>query len=143
MLAILDGEHMAVAGRRPNSDATALREAAVSFRQAALRHPRVFSLIALRPVSGPVGLAVTDAVAQLLLAAGLKPAAAVEAYKVLDAYIIGFASLEIARLERPAGAIPALDGYPDLAGLLEESAYTDQDHAFDVGLNLLLDGLLS
>jgi AcrR family transcriptional regulator len=115
----------------------ALREAARSYRQTARRHPRVFPLIATRPVGGAAGMRVVDAVAALLLASGLTATAAISLYRVLDSYITGFALMDIARTRR-CGAAPDIGGFTALAALVRAAPAVDLDGAFDEGLDLLL-----
>jgi len=144
--AILDGVYEAVLSEvevpvQMADTREAIRLAAHSFRQAARRHPRVFPSIAVRPVGGVMGLAVIDGVSQLLLRAGLRPAAAIDAYRALDAYIIGFALLDIAHVGPPP-TLPNLDAYPAVRRLSRLSATMDLDSVFDRGLNVLLDSFV-
>jgi AcrR family transcriptional regulator len=156
---ILDGMVDAVFGeiRLPSNGASwkaALRERAISVREALRRHPWAVGVLESRANAGAATLQHHDAVLGALRAAGFSIAGAAHAYSVLDAYIYGFALQELnlpfrdaKDLEKVAEAFlrgfPA-DRYPNLAEVTVEHvlkpgyAYGDE---FEFGLDLILDGL--
>jgi AcrR family transcriptional regulator len=120
----------------------AIMAMARSYRRAALRHPRAFPLVVMRPVTGPVGLRVLEAVLQQVMAAGLRGAAAVERYRALTSYVTGFALLDIGRATAAAARpAPDLTDFPGLAGLVPAMQTADPERAFESGLALLLEDL--
>ena len=133
---------------------TAMRERAVSARQALSRHPWAIGLTESRMKPGPANLRHHDSVIGCLREAGFSIAMAMHAYSALDSYIYGFAlqekSLpfdtsdqvgevaEIILSQFPAGE------YPYLAeAVVEQVAKPGYEYAdeFEFGLDLILDGL--
>ena len=133
---------------------TAMRERAVSARQALSRHPWAIGLTESRMKPGPANLRHHDTVIGCLREAGFSIAMAMHAYSALDSYIYGFAlqekSLpfdtsdqvgevaEIILSQFPAGE------YPYLAeAVVEQVAKPGYEYAdeFEFGLDLILDGL--
>lgn len=131
----------------------AMRRRAVSARQLFSRHSWASSLIDSRTRTGPGRLSYVDRVLGVLIQAGFSPAAAANAFLVLDSYIYGFErqwpglssesgpdGTEAAR--EVLAAIPE-GAYPHAVRVAMEYAATpfDQDAAFDFGVGLILDGL--
>jgi AcrR family transcriptional regulator len=130
-----------------------LRRRAISAREVFARHGWAAGLIDSRDRTGPNSLAYVDRVLGVLIGAGFAPAAAANAFLVLDSYIYGFerqrpdASVEggLKRTELAREVLAAIpDGeYPFAASVAIEYAENpfDQEAAFEFGLSLILDGL--
>jgi AcrR family transcriptional regulator len=133
---------------------TAMRRRCVSMHEVLLRHPWAPPLMESRPSPGPALLHHHDAVLGCLRRGGLPLPWAAHAYAVLDSYVFGFA-MQQANLpfggDQPIGdladaiisAIPA-DQYPYLREFTADHALQPSyrfGDSFEVGLDLLLDGL--
>src|SRR5215475_11103999 len=133
---------------------TAMRQRAISAREALARHRWAIGLMESRRSPGQATLQHHDAVLGCLRAGGFSVEKAAHAYSVLDSYIYGFAlqeaSLpfgtgeETAQVTREiAGQIPAGE-YPHLmemaTGLVLQPGYSYGDE-FEIGLDLILDAL--
>jgi AcrR family transcriptional regulator len=133
----------------------AMRERAISMREALLRHPWAIGLMESR-APGPANLRHHNAVMGCLrVEAGLPFRMAVHAYSVMDGYIYGFALQERSlpmdipaeaesRLQRIEAEHPSpADEYPYLIEVVMElgkSGYDSTDE-FEFGLDLILDGI--
>jgi len=157
--AILDGMVDAVFGEIPLPGAAmgwrvALRGRATAVRAALGRHPWALGLLESRANPGAVTLHHHDAVLGTLRAGGFSVAGAAHAYSVLDAYVYGFALQEqnlpfrdSKDVERIAAAMlegfPA-DRFPHLAEVTAKHVLKPGysfAHEFEIGLDLILDGL--
>ncbi len=131
----------------------AMRRRAVSAREVFARHGWVAALHDSRGRTGPGSLSYVDRVLGVLIEAGFSPAAAANAFLVMDSYIYGFerrrSSLAMGQdasgtdaAREVMAAIPE-GAYPNALRVAAEFATTpfDQDAAFDFGLGLILDGL--
>ncbi len=133
---------------------TAMRRRCVSLHEVLLRHPWAPPLMESRPSPGPALLHHHEAVLGCLRRGGLPLPWAAHAYAVLDSYVFGFA-MQQANLPFEGGAqigdladaiisaIPA-DEYPYLREFTADHALRPGYHfgnSFDVGLDLLLDGI--
>ena len=132
----------------------AMRQRAISARQALRRHPWATSLMESRRTPGPANIGHHDAVLGILRNAGFTIELAAHAYSLLDSYIYGFAlqeaSLPFHTPEETAevaqeimAAFPA-DAYPHLAEIATEHVLQpgyDYGEEFLYGLDLILDGL--
>ncbi len=132
----------------------AMRQRAVSMRAALIRHPWAISLMDSRTKPGYATLRHHDAVIGCLRSAGFSIAGAAHAFSVLDGYIYGFTLQELSLpfkssidLEDVAGSILKQlprDEFPHLTEMIVDRAmkpgyaYTEE---FDIGLDLILDGL--
>jgi AcrR family transcriptional regulator len=132
----------------------AMRQRAISAREALARHRWAIGLMESRRSPGPATLRHHDAVLGCLRGAGFSVELTAHAYSVLDSYIYGFA-LQEASLpfdsaeEAPdlaqeiAGQLPAGE-YPHLTelamGHVLQPGYRYGDE-FEIGLDLILDGL--
>lgn len=133
----------------------AMRQRALSMRRALIRHRWAVGLMESRMTPGPANLHHHNAVMRCLRESGFSFATAVHAYSALDSYIYGFAlqqrslpfdspaeSGEVAaeklRMHQAAAA-----QYPYLVEVVVElgKAGYDYDAEFEVGLDLLLDGI--
>ena len=132
----------------------AMRQRAVSAREALARHRWSIGLMESRRSPGPATLQHHDAVLGCLRAAGFSIELTAHAYSLLDSYIYGFALQEASlpfdsaeeapELAREiAGQLPA-DAYPHLTelatGHVLQPGYRYGDE-FEIGLDLILDAL--
>jgi AcrR family transcriptional regulator len=141
----------------PSSEAewkAAMRQRAISAREALLRHPWATGLMESRSTPGPATLRHHDAVLGILRTAGFSIELAAHAFSVLDSYIYGFAlqeanlpfkdSEELAAVaDTILGNLPA-DEYPHLTELTVEHVLQpgyDYGNEYLFGLDLILDGL--
>ena len=132
----------------------AMRQRAISVRDALLRHRWAIGLMESRTNPGPANLRRHDAVIGCLRAAGFDMAAVATAYSLLDAYIYGFAltkmnlpfedTSDIVELSESMLAPFAPGEYQNLADFITEHAMQpgyDFADEFEVGLDVILDGL--
>jgi AcrR family transcriptional regulator len=132
----------------------AMRQRAVSAREALRRHPWATALMESRPTPGPANLRHHDAVLGVLRTAGFPVELAAHAYSLLDAYIYGFAlqetSLPFSTPEETAEVAQSIlagfpaDAYPHLTELAVEHVLQpgyDYGDEYRFGLELILDGL--
>jgi AcrR family transcriptional regulator len=132
---------------------TAMRQRAISARDALLRHPWAPSLMLSRARPGPATLRHHDSVIGSLRSAGFTLVMAAHAISVIDGYIYGFVQQEVNLLlhtpeqvaEVGEAMLRQLAGeYPQLAEMITDHAmqpgyaYSEE---FDFGLDLILDGL--
>jgi AcrR family transcriptional regulator len=135
---------------------TAMRNRAISTREALRRHPWAIGQMEGRTNHGPANLRLHDAVLGCLRAAGFSVELTVHAYSVQDAYIYGFALQERDMASETADDFAAeaqrqmheydamLADYPHLVevvgGYVAKVGY-DYAAEFVFGLELILDGL--
>jgi len=133
---------------------TAMRQRAVSARQALSRHRWAIGLMESRASPGPATLRHHDAVIGSLRHAGFSIEMAAHAYSALDSYIYGFAlqeaSLPFDTAEETAEVAEMIfrqllpDEYPYLTELTVEHVLQpgyDYGNEYEFGLDLILDGL--
>jgi AcrR family transcriptional regulator len=144
---------------------TAMRQRAISTREALNRHRWAVGLMESRAMPGPASFRIHNAVLGYLREGGFSIEMTIQAYSVLDAYIYGFALQEktvpfedaegaAAVAEAQAREFEAQAQEQQLAALGEEFPYLaevvaghvakvgyDFGHAFEYGLDLLLDAL--
>jgi AcrR family transcriptional regulator len=138
----------------PTDWVAAMRQRAVSARQALLRHPWAIGLMESRAQPGPATLKHHDAVLRSLRTAGFSVEMAAHAYSVLDSYIYGFTLNELSlpfdnpeQIAEVAGNIfreSPMNEYPHLAEMAIDRAMKpgyDYGNEFEFGLELILDGL--
>ncbi|MGH2462954.1 MAG: TetR/AcrR family transcriptional regulator [Candidatus Limnocylindria bacterium] len=131
----------------------AMRQRAISAREALSRHPWAVGLMESRMQPGPANLRHHDKVLEVLREAGFSSATATHAYNLLDSYIFGFAlqeqglpfttAEELAEVgSRLLEQIPAGE-YPNLTAASSELLASGFNYAdeFEVGLDLILDGI--
>jgi AcrR family transcriptional regulator len=132
----------------------AMRQRAISARQALRRHPWATGLMESRPTPGAANLRHHDAVLGVLRGAGFSVELAAHAYSLLDSYIYGFAlqeaSLPFHTAEEAAqvaqammAAFPAAE-YPHLTEITVDHVLQpgyDYGDEYLFGLDLILDGL--
>jgi AcrR family transcriptional regulator len=133
---------------------TAMRERAISLREALSRHRWAVGLMESRANPGPANLQHHDAVIGSLRAAGFDMSMAAHAYSLLDSYIYGFAQTQmnlpfestsdIAEVAQEMLQPFPLNAYPNLGAFITEHAMKpgyDYGDEFEYGLDLILDGL--
>jgi AcrR family transcriptional regulator len=132
----------------------AMRQRALSAREALRRHPWATALMESRSTPGPANLRHHDAVLGILRSAGFSLELVAHAYSLLDAYIYGFAlqetSLPFSTPEETAEVAQSImaefptDEYPHLTAFAVEHVLQpgyDYGDEFLFGLDLILDGL--
>ncbi|MBC6450099.1 TetR/AcrR family transcriptional regulator [Actinokineospora xionganensis] len=139
----------------PSDDADwrpAMRERAASMRDALMRHPWAISLMDSRTNPGHATLRHHNAVIGSLRSGGFSISGAAHAFSVLDSYVYGFTLQQLslpftssAELEDVAGSVlnqlPG-DEFPHLAEMIaEHTRIPDYTKEFEIGLDLILDGL--
>ena len=133
---------------------TAMRQRAISARQALKRHPWAIGLMESRVQPGPATLRHHDSVLRNLRDSGFSIEMAAHAYSVLDSYIYGFTLNELSlpfdsseEVAEVAGNIlreSSAGDYPYLTEMAIDrvmKAGYDYGDEFEFGLNLILDGL--
>jgi AcrR family transcriptional regulator len=133
---------------------TAMRQRAISVREALSRHRWAIGLMESRSSPGPATLRHHDAVIGSLRTAGFSIEMAAHAYSALDSYIYGFAlqepSLPFDTPEETAEVAKSIMArfsngeYPHLAELTLEYVLKpgyDYGNEFEFGLGLILDSL--
>ena len=133
---------------------TAMRERAVSAREALSRHPWAIGLMESRTSPGPATLRHHDTVIGRLREAGFSIEMAAHAYSVLDSYIYGFALQEVnlpfdtvegtAQVVETILAQLSADKYPHLTEMAVEHVLQpgyEYGNEYEFGLDLILDGL--
>lgn len=138
---------------------TAMRQRAISMREALLRHPWAIGLMEGRMSPGPANLRHHNATMACLREAGFSFRTAVHAYNAMDSYIYGFTLQEetlpfetaeesgevvqtkAANVAQTMGAWA--DEYPYLAEIVVElgKAGFDYTEEFEFALDLILDGI--
>jgi AcrR family transcriptional regulator len=133
----------------------AMRQRAISVRDALERHRWAIGLMESRLHPGPANLRHHDAVLGNLRAAGFSVEQAAHAYSLLDSFIYGFALTKMnLPFENGRGDIPDIaegmlepfpaNTYPNLVEFITEHAMKpgyDYGDEFEYGLDLILDGL--
>lgn len=128
----------------------AVRQAAVDFHAALLRHPWAVSVMETRRTPGPTRLRYLETIVGLLLGAGFDAAGVGDAFMAIDSLVYGFTiqllsfpldpkqvSDEAAVMARDVFA----DEYPNLRRMAETAAGAGFSVELTFGLDLLLDGL--
>ena len=141
----------------PSTDAdwkTAMRQRALSLRDALARHRWAIGMMESRRHPGPANLRHHDAVIGNLRAAGFDMEMVAHAYSLLDGYIYGFALTKMnlpfdrgddvaERAQVMLEPFP-LDEYPNLVAFIAEHAMQpgyDFGNEFEYGLEVILEGL--
>jgi AcrR family transcriptional regulator len=120
-------------------------------RRLLLAHPRLVPVFLTRPALGPNAARLGEITFGLLRQGGLEGERAVEAFRVLLIYSLGFAAFQAPRLhtDSPArtgeveatfASLPA-DRFPELRRLAGPLAAPTSDRHFHTGLRWLLDGI--
>ncbi|MGF1472798.1 MAG: TetR/AcrR family transcriptional regulator C-terminal domain-containing protein [Rubrobacteraceae bacterium] len=126
---------------------TRVREAYRRFRQLAHAHPNVFPLLIVRPPDTMDGAWLVEAFLETLHQAGFDPRAALQAYRTLTSFTVGYIISELRGFAMEPGdgrtgaqGLTAED-FPRLHELSPELGYIDRDAEFEAGLNTILSGL--
>ena len=122
-----------------------------SSRRLLLAHPRLVPVFLARPGLGPNATRLGEVSFELLRRGGLEGEEAVEAFRVLLIYSLGFAAFQAPRMEGDTGARVARaeatfaslpgDRFPRMQGLAGQLAGPTTDRQFHTGLRWLLDGI--
>jgi AcrR family transcriptional regulator len=133
---------------------TAMRQRAMSLRDVLARHRWAIGLMESRRNPGPANLRHHYAVIGSLRASGFDMALVAHAYSVLDSYIYGFALTkmnlpfesgdDVAEIAETMLKPFPVNEYPNLMAFLTEHVMKpgyDYGDEFEVGLDLILDGL--
>ena len=131
---------------------TALRENTISARDVYIRHRWASGLSLKRQAGGDASFRRGDWLLRTLREAGFSKHTVYHAYHVLDAYVLGFTSMQLSfpyKGEELAGLAEQFmktfpsDDYPDLAEHIREHMQPDHgdEPGFEFGLRLLLDSL--
>ena len=133
---------------------TAMRERALSLRDALVRHRWAIGLMESRRRPGPANLRHHDAVIGTLRGAGFDMAMVAHAYSLLDGYIYGFALTKMSMPIDTPGEIEAMaqdmfepfpaNEYPNLAAFVTDHVLQpgyDFAEEFEYGLDVILNGL--
>ena len=127
----------------------ALRFITREFRRVALGHPNLVPLTFRQPPTGEAGLRTLEAALDALRRAGLPPATAVRAYRVMASFAIGFVSLECGGYFKPVDPSAAeqvapidISALPRILEMASDLADWDADEEFESGMDLLI-GVLS
>jgi TetR/AcrR family transcriptional regulator, tetracycline repressor protein len=121
-----------------------------SSRRLLLAHPQLVPVFLARPGLGPNAARLGEITFGLLGRGGLEGERAVEAFRVLLIYSLGFAAFQAwrlpedaARSARAEAAFASLpeDGFPEMHRLASHLAGPATDHQFHTGLGWLLDGI--
>ena len=132
----------------------AMRERAISVRDALARHRWAIGLMESRRNPGPANLRHHDAVIGRLRAAGFDLEMTAHAYSLIDGYVYGFALTKMnLPFDTPDEVVEVaqtilqpfpVNEYPNLAEFITEHAMKpgyDYADEFEYGLDLILDGL--
>ena len=118
-------------------------------RRLLVAHPQLVAMFLSRATTGPNASRLGEATFRLLRKGGLEGERAVEAFRALLIYSLGFAAiqaprqeLDAARVERARGAFGSLpaDEFPEMHRVAEHLATRPSDENFLRGLRWLLDG---
>jgi AcrR family transcriptional regulator len=120
-------------------------------RRLLLSHPQLVSAFLARPALGPNAARLGEITFTLLSRGGLDGDRAVEAFRVLLIYSLGFAAFQAPRLQTDSPertrqaeatfASLAEDTYPEMRRLAGHLAAPTTDRHFHTGLRWLLDGI--
>lgn len=130
----------------------ALRAQFREFRRVLHRHPHAVNLFATRSVTSPHAMHMIEFALAVLQSAGFGPVAAIDGYRVLMSFTLGFLIGELSLVDDPArdpsswgtAAYALVDLPPDvptLAALAPTALARDGDEQFDNILDIILDGM--
>jgi TetR/AcrR family tetracycline transcriptional repressor len=122
-----------------------------SSRRLLLAHPQLVPVFLTRPGLGPNAARLGEITFGLLRQGGLEGERAVEAFRILLIYSLGFAAFQARRLPeddrtrsaRAEAAFTSLpeDGFPEMRRVARHLASPSTDRQFHTGLRWLLDGI--
>ena len=126
---------------------TRVRESYRRFRRLAHSHPNVFPLLIVRPPDTMDGAWLVEIFLDTLQNAGFDPRTALQAYRTLTSFTIGYIMSEIRGFAMEPGdgrlgahELPTED-FPHLAELTPHLGGVDRDAEFEGGLDIILTGL--
>jgi AcrR family transcriptional regulator len=122
-----------------------LRELALRFRKAALRHPRVMLLYSSRTVISPAWRRAVEDTFSVLQRAGFTADEAVGVYRTFWGFVVGYVHAELRNADSPGldaylAALPE-DEYPATHAHATALAEADRDGEFRRGIDLVLRAL--
>jgi AcrR family transcriptional regulator len=128
---------------------SAARSVARALRENALAHPHAIPLLGALGLGSPAARRHTEAILDVLGAAGFAPQAAFTTFLLLRSYVLGYVLWEIRHAEaRAAGEMPPTeedtlrsDDVPHLAPIATFITTFDNDAEFERGLDVLVAGL--
>ncbi len=129
---LLLGEMPVAGADRPWPEA--VRAFATGVRRAAAAHPTAFALVGMRPLSAEIALRPAGSLVLSLHRAGLDPAAAVAAYRLVAVFSRGFALAEISgfTLADPSITETSAGELTPFAAALSAGHEVAFDHALEV-----------
>jgi TetR/AcrR family tetracycline transcriptional repressor len=110
-------------------------------REFLVRHRDAPRLLAARPPTGPNRLRHWDALVGCLLDAGFAEADAARLAVLLAGWTTSAVADETGRMDVPVGLEEGADDYPNLARIAAERAQGRGEGLFEIGLEVLLDGV--
>lgn len=124
-----------------------VREAYRRLRRLAHEHPNVFPLLIVRPPDTMDGAWLVETFLETLREAGFDPLAALQAYRTLTSFTVGYVVSEIRGFAMEPGdgrtgarGLPPED-FPRLADLSSSLGDISRDAEFEGGLDIILTGL--
>lgn len=126
---------------------TRVREAYRRFRRLAHEHPNVFQLLIVRPPDTMDGAWLVETFLETLHRAGFDIRAALQAYRTLTSFTVGYVISEIRGFamepgeERVGAHGLSADDFPRLSELTPHLGGIDRDAEFESGLDIILSGL--
>jgi TetR/AcrR family tetracycline transcriptional repressor len=122
-----------------------------SSRRLLLAHPQLASMFLSRAAVGPNASRLGETAFRLLRRGGLEGERAVEAFRVVLIYTLGFAAFQVPRRQADAadrsargreafGSLPP-EEFPEMRRVAEHLARHPTDRSFHTGLRWLLDGM--
>lgn len=150
--AAVDGVFTEISAPAPDEPWRAgLATRARSMRAVLRRHPWALRVMEAQRSPGPATLAGHEAVLEVLHRAGFSLPAAAHTYAILDAFVYGYALqesmlTEVGLLESPAEVaqgmhLAAAPRVAELASLYVDSPDVPFEDSFEVGLEIVLDGV--
>ena len=123
----------------------AAAEIARAFRASAIRHPEIMRLFATRRLRAPAWARATESMLAAFVRGEFSRKEAVHAYRLLSAYMTGYVLGELRLVGAPTlrAYLRQLDAaeFPFLHDLAPELRGIERDTEYELGLELLLDGL--
>ena len=126
---------------------TRVRESYRRFRRLAHSHPNVFPLLIVRPPDTMDGAWLVEIFLDTLRNAGFDPRTALQAYRTLTSFTVGYIMSEIRgfAMEPEDGRLGArglpTEDFPHLVELTPHLGSIDRDVEFEGGLDIILSGL--
>jgi AcrR family transcriptional regulator len=117
----------------------AVRAFAVGVRKAAAAHPSAFALVGMRPLSADIALRPAGSLLSRLHEAGLSPAAAVAAFRLVAIFARGFALAEIAGFT--LADVPMADAATGALAPFAAALAAEHDSAFGDALDIVIAGI--